>query len=107
MVNERSITLGDAKAALKRRVNTDPYDPLNYDTRWRIVDIRDGTVVDQADWIGDTKRPAKIQATAAKLKQAAKLLEAAAKMKTLKGCALKEQEAHAILSRLRYAGEID
>lgn len=72
--------MGEALKTLKATAAEDPYDIDDYATAFRLVDIRDDTVIHELPLGGDPKAPARMLSIAAKLREAAKLYEQAAKL---------------------------
>ncbi|AFU87736.1 hypothetical protein CcrKarma_gp219 [Caulobacter virus Karma] len=95
-------TLKDARARGDYLANTDPCE-RDYPKKFRIIDIRTGEIIDEFVMVGDKTATQTLLAKAAKLKEAARHLEAAAKMKTIEGRWRKEEEAERVLDQLNRA----
>ncbi|AFU86695.1 hypothetical protein D869_gp219 [Caulobacter phage CcrRogue] len=95
------VDLATAKATLNYLVHADPVDSTGFPTKFRIIDIRTGEVIDEQALIGDTGQSSRLLEEADKLMQAAKLLKQAAAAKTIKGRFAKEDKARDILLFLR------
>ncbi|AFU88532.1 hypothetical protein CcrSwift_gp214 [Caulobacter phage CcrSwift] len=96
-------SLKEARAWLTYMVNEDPCDSTGYPTKFRIVDIRTGDVIEEQALRGDTTQSTKLLAEAEQLIAAAKLLKEAAGAKSIKGRFAKEDKARDILYRLQEA----